>query len=861
VIETSSHTLLGLNQQTYLRLKLALSLSLRRQVFIAVCDDLPLRDRLASRLQQDLIQSASLQADRTATGDDGPEYPRLVTLKLDLQSPNPVVQIAQWLSFNPPPRSGKRRFSVPAFQFLGIEQLTRQPAAVQRQFLTHLQGIERSLPVLDSSLLFWMPRPWFRTLPQSAQEFWRCRTAIFEFMGEPRPLAADEIVTAHSEPSAAVLDPLPLADPPPPAPETPPVPEDDPSPPPFTALWTAAKDAPAPPPTPDPEPAAEPRPPGPTNGGVGHRQPYGGTATLVAAVPVKLVALATANGIAQASVPATTQTPEPPRQETVATGPIVLPPPPVLPDEKPDLWKPVQAEAIARQEIPLKAAADLPQNGTVDRLSPVPPPPADPPTRVLLEEPPPEIESQAMIEVAQEERPTEPTAGTEVVQTLEVQPSPVQQEDPEVSAEPPVFHLADLDRESEVDRQIDLFRDYIEQLHQQNASPSLLADTYRTLGDIYRDRIEQGEANLDHLQGGVQAYEQVLVWMPETSPLWPDVLNDLGNLHWMLSRQVEAAETAEAHLQQAVQYYELGLARLDADLLPQNVAMIQNNLGAAYTDLARYGEAGPNLQRAVECYQEVLRYRTPQRDPARYASTQNNLGTAYWNLAQQERPRHYLKEAIAAYGEALEYCTSDNDPISFGMIQNNLGTAYWNLAQFEQPQHWLQQAIDAYQLALKYRTREVSLTAFAATQNNLGTAYWHLASQLDEAPQRLESWQKAIHAYDMALHAVTQLPTRQPLSFDLYASHANLGLAHYQMATDAQLRVASEACGRHLELALQHHVQAFQGWQQKPQLRQTALGHMIKTIRALYRRNGLAGQNLALSMVPADLLPELLPRL
>nr|WP_242035845.1 MULTISPECIES: tetratricopeptide repeat protein [unclassified Leptolyngbya] len=289
--------------------------------------------------------------------------------------------------------------------------------------------------------------------------------------------------------------------------------------------------------------------------------------------------------------------------------------------------------------------------------------------------------------------------------------------------------------------------------------------------------------------------------------------------------------------------------------------MIQNNLGAAYTDLARYREPGANLQRSVQCYQQVLEYRTPQRDPSRYAATQNNLGTAYWNLAQQERPRHYLKEAIASYGEALEYCTSEEDPVSFGMIHNNLGTAYWNLAQFEQPQHWLQRAIESYQLALKYRTPEVSLTAHAATQNNLGTAYWHLASQLEEAPQRLECWQNAIHAYDMALHAVGQLLPRTNLSFDLYASHANLGLAHYQMATDTQLRVAPEACSRHLELALNHHVSALQGWQQKPQLRQTALGHIIKTMRALYRRSGLSGQNMALSMVPADLLPEILPRL
>jgi hypothetical protein len=44
----------GQNQTAYLRLKLALSLSLRRQIFLAVCDDLALRNRIAARLYAEL---------------------------------------------------------------------------------------------------------------------------------------------------------------------------------------------------------------------------------------------------------------------------------------------------------------------------------------------------------------------------------------------------------------------------------------------------------------------------------------------------------------------------------------------------------------------------------------------------------------------------------------------------------------------------------------------------------------------------------------------------------------------------------------------------------------------------------------
>jgi hypothetical protein len=36
---------------------------------------------------------------------------------------------------------------------------------------------------------------------------------------------------------------------------------------------------------------------------------------------------------------------------------------------------------------------------------------------------------------------------------------------------------------------------------------------------------------------------------------------------------------------------------------------------------------------------------------------------------------------------------------------------------------------------------------------------------------------------------------------------------------------------------------------------------MIKTIRTFYQEQGISGQNLALSKVPGQLLPEILPRL
>ena len=74
------------HKYSYQRLKLALSLGLRRQIFLAVCDDLSLRNRLAGRLQFELGASKS-----------GSDHPKLVSLGLNLSDPSPLGQIAQWM--------------------------------------------------------------------------------------------------------------------------------------------------------------------------------------------------------------------------------------------------------------------------------------------------------------------------------------------------------------------------------------------------------------------------------------------------------------------------------------------------------------------------------------------------------------------------------------------------------------------------------------------------------------------------------------------------------------------------------------------------------------------------------------------
>ncbi len=152
------------NQKTWQRLVAALSLGLRRQLFLAVCDDLGLQNRLASKLQSEQGQDFSL-----------------VSLHLNFDDPNPMAQIAQWLVEN----EGVR--AMPHFQITGVERLTRQPPNIQRLFIRRLQVVEKSLPGLESCLVLWLPRPWFNLIQKSVPEFWQWHTGLFEFEGEPTP--------------------------------------------------------------------------------------------------------------------------------------------------------------------------------------------------------------------------------------------------------------------------------------------------------------------------------------------------------------------------------------------------------------------------------------------------------------------------------------------------------------------------------------------------------------------------------------------------------------------------------------------------------------------------------------------------
>ncbi|MBW4446840.1 MAG: tetratricopeptide repeat protein [Spirirestis rafaelensis WJT71-NPBG6] len=721
------------NRQVYHRLKLALSLRLRRQIFLAVCDDLNLRNQVAARLHstlaypvgQVLYQPSDWQENST------PAYPRLVTLRLNLSDPNPIAQINQWLTNYPPPIFGASKDSpgrplpIPTFQIVGIEQLTRQPVAIQRLFLHYLRLTEQHLSLqesnrfLESSLLLWVPRPWLHAIQQSAPQFWRCRTGVFMFAGEPTPTTQNQTSPERLS-SSRNLD------------------------------LVSFEDA-------------------------------------------------------------------------------------------------ILEESVTQREITEAASSNLNFGEDFDFQTETP---------VNRGHKPPEVPEQKS-ELFITPPPQEETA------TSSQSDMPLLPSLPHVSKELSELVLATINNktaEEDDSSQPQQMLLEIEELHSRPEANEELAAAYHRLGNLYRIRIEQGQSTLENLMVAILAYQEA-VTHDETSPQVPDILNDLGTLYWMLYRTPPNSEEGQTYIEQGIKFYQLALNMIAPQTHPDTYARVQNNLGTAYGDLARFSNPSESWMQAVSAYSEALRYRTAEMEPLKYAACQNNLGTAYWHLAQYNQPMVHLKKAIASYNEALALYSSDKEPLKYGMIQNNIGTANWNLAQYENPAENLQQAINAYNEALKYRTPANVPTACAATQNNLGTAYWHLANLSQTTREaRHKFLELCITAYEEAL-ALAHSLNGVALSFDVFATHNNLGLAHYQLATDQYFPCDKAVRSQHLEAALDNHLQALNNLSKQPEAYQITFNYVVKTVRAFHNELGIQGQNLALSKVPGQLLPEILSKL
>ena len=220
-----------------------------------------------------------------------------------------------------------------------------------------------------------------------------------------------------------------------------------------------------------------------------------------------------------------------------------------------------------------------------------------------------------------------------------------------------------------------------------------------------------------NLELSIAAYQVALrVFTREVLPEdWAKSQNNLGIAYCNRIRG-DRAET----LERAIAAYKLSLEVYTRDAFPEDWGRSQNNLGIAYRDRIR-GDRAENLERAIEACELSLQVRTRDAFPEKWAGTQNNLGIAYWDRIRGDRAEN-LERAITAYELSLEVYTRDAFPEKWAGTQNNLGNAYRDRIRGSRAEN-LEQAIVTYKLSLQVYTLDTFPEQWAMLQNNLGNAY------------------------------------------------------------------------------------------------------------------------------------------
>ncbi len=802
VISLDTQTFLGHNQATYQDLRLALQLNLRRQLLLAVCDDGALQTQLAQRLEADLNPYSPETRHLNRTSFGRVELSPLVSLRLDDQQPDPVRQVLLWLKHHRLLKASAH--TIPAFQIVGLEQLTRRSQTIQNTFLASLTYVDALITRLDCRILIWVPRPWMGKIQQAVPSFWRSRSGLFEFAGDPTP--------TPSAPLSFEIRERPSTRP--------------------SNGKTAALEL--------PRLGKETQPAGPG-------EQHSDAAPAVTNPARNLWTIlredlsnfenrpSTASGFLD-SVP--------PSQFATPFGTAPGPRPSIKGPSTAAQCQPVAKQFTVFTDAPLATVVMQPGNQSGSSGDSTPQPikgKVDPPV-------------------------TTPDAGGTAAQPAAVpqaQPAKATTPQPDAVANTAI-NLEGLPKELVQDDDVVSLWQYIHTLEAEEAGPLTLSRAYLGLGQFSRDYIEAGQPTVALLDFAISAYQKAVRGLLEGDGNWCDALNDLASLYWLRAQQDTDPSATSAWLQQSIAAYQKALDGFQPGDNPETWLRLCSNLGTVHGLLANLQEPLANLEAAQMTYQRALEHAPVQFFPLEYANLQNSLGAIYWRLAQLDQPQYYLQQAIVAYAEALPHHDPGVAPLEFAMLQNNLGIAYWSLSHHEQPQHYLAKAIAAYQAALQYRTQAASLHSCAATNNNLGTAYWDLAQQHTYNPdQRLYSLQQAVTAYENALNAAEFALEQSPeisLGFDIWATFHSIGVVHDQLA---QGLPADQAKQRqlHLQQALRHYLVAYQGWQDEPQNLEILVSALVYNIHLSFEILGLPGQQAILSQVPGELLPDILQKL
>ncbi|MGB3200854.1 MAG: tetratricopeptide repeat protein [Nodosilinea sp.] len=794
----NSQTYLGHNQEAYQELRLALQLNLRRQLLIAVCDNVALQEQLAQRLETNF---SPLPETVPLAPEVRSRQFTLVTLRLGGDRPDLVREVLLWLKQQRRLQSSLP--TTPVFQIVGVDQLTRQSPTVQNRFLASLIRVDALLTQLDCRLLVWVPRPWLGKIRQSVPGFWRSRSGLFEFVGEPSPQSADSQSAAvpTAQPDAATASP-----------------DTD-----APGLWQVLQDdlstfEQSVPPVPGkPVVAAPDRPQKPAAPGLD-------LPTLLDAAAAKALDASQGNQPQGYTVLRHGGT------EQEAFFSVIMPPGSATAAEAVAALQRAEPAPLAMDTTDATDATDAvsapaSQLGTEHAPALVAPTPRRPADALHL---PPDLAQDA-----------------ELVNLWRYIQGLVDQQAGPLTLAQAYLALGQMGRDrlgleapaaSTLDFAIAVYDRAITGLPEGSTD---WCDALNDLASLYWLQGQQ-PGMIDPapwLRRSAQTYEQALQGGQGAIPA--DTLGRIaGNLGTVYGLLANLADPVPC-LQKSVMAYQTALEHSPAARSPIDYANLQNSLGAIYWRLAQHDDPARHLSLAIAAYSEALAHRTAVEAPLEFAMIQNNLGIAYWSLAQHQQPVVLLERAIAAYQSALQYRTVEASPAGCAATANNLGTAYWDLAQ----------------------QVEKSPKPTSGDQGHLPDPA--NGSQIPAKNLRLTVLQQAIAAYELALTATETALQGSPapaLGFDLWATCHSAGVVHDQLA-QALPADQTETRQHHLDSALRYYLLAYEGWRDSPDQMAVLITALVYNAHLTFEIFGIPGQQAVLSKLPGELLPQVLRRL
>ncbi len=316
----------------------------------------------------------------------------------------------------------------------------------------------------------------------------------------------------------------------------------------------------------------------------------------------------------------------------------------------------------------------------------------------------------------------------------------------------------------------------------------------------------------DNIEIAIAAYKIVLsVHTFESNPeKWAIMQNRLGAAYTDRIRG-DRAENIES----AIAYFTDALKVRTREAFPQQWAMTQSNLGNAYLYRIE-GERADNLEKAIELCTATLEILTPKALPNLWAMTQNNLGTAYLYRIREEKAQN-IEDSIAYFTAALNVYTNQAFPEDWAMIQMNLGNAYYSKVRGVRAEN-IEKAIKCYTDSLFVRTRKDFPQDWAITQNNLGLAYSNRIKG-----EKADNIEKAIeyHTETLTVYKREDFPEKWAMT------QYNLGLAYSN-------RIKGEKADN-IEKAIEYYTAALTFYTREAFLEQRAMTQNNLGLTYLYR--------------------------